>query len=345
MAHEIDINTDASGRSVASFVSARVPAWHRLGEVFARPMTVVEAMDAAHLANWNVRKIDLTGSDMSEDGVTSVEFPEWKGVVRTNPVTGATERLGIVGQGYHHVQNEEHGEFLEALLDMSGAQFIETAGALRGGRQVFYCAKLPEQMLIGGVDAHDLYVTAMNGHDGSRALSAIASPIRVVCANTQAAAIASARQRWSTRHTKKATRAVEEARKALDVTFRFNQAFQAEAERMLDSALAVDEFEKIVAGIFEPVKDSDTIRTQQNKKERSRVLVDLFTKSDTQKNIAGTRWAGYNAVTEYVDHIAAASGKGESAKMTARSLTAVDGPGATLKADAFAAFRPRLSRV
>jgi phage/plasmid-like protein (TIGR03299 family) len=345
MSHEIARSTASDGTTVDHFVSARVPAWHRLGTVFDRPMTVVEAMEKAHLAGWNVRKIDLAGTDtlISEDGVTSedVDFPEWKGVVRTNPVSGKTERLGVVGAGYHHVQNEEHGEFLEALLDMSGARFIETAGALRNGRHVFYCAKLPEQMLIGGVDAIDTFVTTMNGHDGTRALMAVASPVRVVCANTEAAAIASARQKWATRHTKKASKAVEEARQALSMTFKFNEAFQAEAERMLDAALSVDEFTKIVNTVFEPVRDSDSPTTQSTKKVRDRTLIQLFTEADTQAKVAGTRWAGYNAVTEYIDHFAAATGKGATAKMTARSLSAVDGKGFQLKADAFAAFRPR----
>lgn len=337
MAHEIDTTN-----GIASFVTARKPAWHRLGQVFDTEMTVPEAQAAAHLAGWNVRKLDLIGREtvMDDDGVTTtdVEDSNWKLVVRDNPITGKVEPLGPVGKNFVHVQNEEQGEFLEALLDMSGARFLTTAGSLLGGRQVFYCAKLPEQMLIGGVDAHDLYVTAMNGHDGSLALSVIASPVRVVCWNTAQAAMASARQRWTTRHTKGATKAIEDARRGLDMTFRFNEAFQAEADRMINETLTTGEFEKIVEGLF-PVEDDAAKRTQTNSIERMGIMRGLFADADTQANIRGTRWAGYNAITEYVDHFRPAAGKGDEAKAISRARAALTGDGATLKNEAFRAFR------
>jgi phage/plasmid-like protein (TIGR03299 family) len=353
MSHEIARSTASDGTTVDHFVSARVPAWHRLGQVFETEMTVTEAMEAAHLTGWNVRKIDLGGTDtrseLSEDGVTQIEehvdFPNWKGVVRTNPVSGKTEQLGVVGAGYHHVQNEEHAEFLEALLDESGARFIQTAGALRGGRHVFYCAKLPSSMLIGGVDQVDTFISTMNGHDGTRALMAVASPIRVVCANTEAAAIGSASQKWSTRHTKGAARAIEDARKALSMTFKFHEAFEKEAERMIQAELTTGEFEKIIDGIFEPAREIDSPTTQANKKARTRTLIQLFEEADTQAAVRGTRWAGYNAVTEFIDHYADASGKGLKAKDTARALSAIDGKGFQLKTDAFAAFKPKAKNL
>jgi phage/plasmid-like protein (TIGR03299 family) len=344
MAHELDINVTDTGERVASFAVARQHAWHRLGTVFATEMTVAEALAAANLANWDVRKLPLTATELTEHGVTSVDVPDFKHVVRTNPVTKAVEGLGVVGKGFQIVQNEEHGEFLEALLDQSGARFIESAGALRGGRQVFYCAKLPDAMLIGGTDRHDLYVTAMNGHDGSMAFSAIASPVRVVCANTQAAAIRSAQQRWAVRHTAGASGAVADARKVMDLAFRFNAEFEREAERMIQETLTAGEFERIVAGLFPEVKQDAAPRTKTNAVQRMGVIRDLWT-APTQQNIAGTRWAGYNALTEYVDHYASARATGEDAKAEARALAAITGDGAALKRNAFDAFRVPSSKL
>jgi hypothetical protein len=50
MAHELDITN-----GVASFAS-RTDAWHRLGQCIGHSMTAEEALTAAHLAGWNVRK-------------------------------------------------------------------------------------------------------------------------------------------------------------------------------------------------------------------------------------------------------------------------------------------------
>lgn len=352
--HELDINTAADGTQVTSFATARKPAWHRLGTVFASEMSVAEALEAAHLARWNVRKLDMFGREdvveMNDTGVNSftreVASPAHKLVVRDNPVTGAVEPFGPIGSDFAILQNEQHGEFLEALLDMSGAQFLSTAGAIKGGRQVFYCAKLPEVMNIGGVDRHDLYVTALNGHDGSMAIRVIASPVRVVCANTQAAAIASAAQTWSRRHTKNAHASIEDARKGLDMTFKFNEAFEAAANRMIDEQLSKDEFDQIIARVFDD-KDpnKETSRKAMNRHARNGALEKLWV-SDTQANIAGTRWAGYNVITEWVDHFSTARGAANDARDSdkgerqgrGRAINALTGWGSALKADAFAAF-------
>ena len=141
----------------------------------------------------------LSASEISADGVTSVEVPGYA-TVRTNPFTGAPEALGVVGAGYRPLQNEEHCDFLNHLADASGAIF-DTAGSLRGGRQVFVTMCLPETVLVGGVDELDLNIAALNSHDGNSAFRVLLTPVRVVCANTQAAALRNHVASVSIRHT------------------------------------------------------------------------------------------------------------------------------------------------
>ncbi|MEU9713878.1 DUF932 domain-containing protein [Streptomyces sp. NPDC047976] len=86
------------------------------------------------------------------------------------------------------VQDEEHAEFLNHLVDESGAHF-ETAGSLRGGRQVFLTMKLSRSMTTGRSDAVDLYIAAFNSHDGSSAFRTVVTPVRVMYANTLRAAL------------------------------------------------------------------------------------------------------------------------------------------------------------
>ena len=89
--------------------------------------------------------------------------------VRTNPITGNVDLLGVVGTKYEPVQNEESCAVLDAITDESGAVF-ETAGALRGGRETFVTMKLPKSMSFDGVDGSndrtDFYLAALNSHDG-----------------------------------------------------------------------------------------------------------------------------------------------------------------------------------
>ena len=197
MAHELETWSDGS----ASFVSARQHGWHRLGTVLPAEFDAAGAMSHAKLGGWHVRKEPLqTVPIISADGVTTLDVPDQFATVRTNPVTGRPDVLGVVGRGYTPIQNEEHADLLDALVDESGAHF-ETAGSLKGGRQVFLTMKLPDTMLIGGIDPVDLYIVACNSHDGTSAFRLLISPVRVVCGNTQALAIRRAQSSFSIRHT------------------------------------------------------------------------------------------------------------------------------------------------
>jgi hypothetical protein len=85
-----------------------------------------------------------------------------------------------VGSSYRVVQNEEACQLLDLIVDETGAHY-ETAGSLRGGREVFVTMRLPQTMRIAGVDEVDLYLAMCTSHDGSRAGRVLVSPTRVVC--------------------------------------------------------------------------------------------------------------------------------------------------------------------
>ena len=213
MAHQIETHG-----SEAAAIFARTDAWHRLGTtVRDRAFTAEEAMTLGHLGGWRVRKAPLIAHEVTADGVTTIDAPGYA-TVRDNPFTGRAEALGVVGAGYEPLQNEDHAEFLNNLADQSGAVF-DTAGSLRGGRQVFITMQLPDSLTIGGTDAVDLNIAALNSHDGSGAFRILVTPVRVVCANTQAAALAAHASSFSIRHTRNAKAAVAAARDALGLTF------------------------------------------------------------------------------------------------------------------------------
>jgi hypothetical protein len=124
MAHELDITN-----GVASFANSRSDAWHRLGQSVGHTMTAREALDAAHLANWNVRKMPLVIPQepiITDDGVRTpppIAVPDMFATVRDNPiVTGQIDYLGVVGTKYEPVQNESSCAVLDAITDESGAE-------------------------------------------------------------------------------------------------------------------------------------------------------------------------------------------------------------------------------
>jgi phage/plasmid-like protein (TIGR03299 family) len=323
MAHELE--TLANGQT--AFASARRSAWHQLGTITDECMTAEQVMTKAWLGGWEVRKITLHGVETTNTGVTTIDCPDRFMTVRTNPVTGATEYLGIVGEDYTTVQNEQVAEMLNLLVDASGAHF-ETAGSMRNGKSVFVTMKLPTGMEIAGVDRMDLYLAATTSHDGTASLRLDATPVRIVCANTQRMAHAQSQASYTFRHTSTVNSKISEARQALGLMWKHFTAFQAEAEKMLNETLTLGEFDQIVAGLW-PLADNATQVSRNNAKQRTATLRYLIRDADTQATIKGTRWAGYQAITEYLDHYAPAKTN------TIRATRALTGTGADLKARAF----------
>lgn len=80
------------------------------------------------------------------------------------------------------MQNHEAFAFVDQLL--GSAIHFETAGSLHGGRRVWVLATLPEHVEVGS-DAVRPYVLLMNSHDGSTAVVAAATPIRIVTGEMQ----------------------------------------------------------------------------------------------------------------------------------------------------------------
>lgn len=318
MAHEIETFEDGT----AAFVTARTDAWHRLGTVTRDCLTAEEVMTTAYLGNWNVRTLPLTASELTEDGVTNLDVADHYATARTHPKTGTTEILGVVGRDYTVVQNEQHCELLNLLVDEGGACF-ETAGSLRGGRETFVTMKLPRTVQLENADARDdvdLYLAAMSSHDGSAAWRVIVTPVRIVCANTQRMALARAKASYAIKHTASAKGKIAEARHALGIVWNYCDSFEAAAQALIGQPLELDEFCQIVEQIW-PVDPAAGKRAETNRTRRNHTLRHLFRDADTQASITGTRWAGLQAITEYLDHYSPAKDPDVRA---ARVLTSAD---------------------
>lgn len=345
MAHELET---VEGRTF--FADSRDDAWHQLGQKVGHNMTVAEAMSEANLGGWNVRKVPLTiPAEPGTDGVfPELSVPDQFGVVRTNPITGNRDYLGVVGSMYDPIQNEANAEFLQLLVDDFGAN-LETAGSLSNGRDVFITMKLPHEMQIAGVDGFvdktEYYLAALNNHNGTSAFRVILSPVRIVCRNTQQWAISAAKSSWKIRHTENATQRVAEAREALQIVWKSVDTVDEEFRRMSEIAVSVDEAKVFAENLFALDRVDPDGSAATRRRNASGQIVNLFTNSPTIKPVAGTRYALYNAVTEYVDWFQGVRGVGGDAtdkqKQDARALRTIRDleSSSSLKSQAFALLR------
>lgn len=208
-----------------NFLTVRKPAWHGLGVVLDEYPTREEAQAIAHpwepitepvfLADVGVEFDDMAGESIPYERFA--EAPDFKAVRRSD--TG--DLLGIVGEGYEPVTNNEMWDIAEALQgeSKSGVKF-ETAGSLQGGKKVWLLVTLDEPLELAGDPngATVPYYSLQNAHNGSGAFRGQATMTRIVCANTAHIADLDARARgteFTFRHTKNVGERVEEARNAL----------------------------------------------------------------------------------------------------------------------------------
>jgi phage/plasmid-like protein (TIGR03299 family) len=314
MAHELETQN-----GVASFASFREPAWHGLGTVFTEEKTTAEMLVAANLNDWNVRLEDVNiPSHLSSD-------KSYQYVVRTNPTDKTqTDVLGVVGERYHVLQNEDLFSFGDNILDGGGRW--ETAGSIRGGRVVFGSLALERETVLdpnGVADKVKTYLLINTSHDGSIAIQASITPVRVVCANTLNLALGSKRgknaikQSFKIRHTQTANGKVAIARETLGLANKYMDEFDKLAHAMIQKEITATDFNNIILAAYpKPDKDSKgSIKKWTNKVD---VINDIYT-GEFNGMIAGNAWGAFNALTERLDWHRSARGDNNESLLAAAS--------------------------
>lgn len=270
-----------------------------LGTRVEGTFTAEEALKQGRLSDWNIRKTQsfafVDGKKVKRDGMFDL--------VRDNPEDGKPQILGKypVSKSYSEIQNEDHAAFLNTLVEESGANF-ELAGSIKNGEIVFLSMKMPGHIQIGGVDPIDLSLLAINGHGGSMSFTVAAMPVRYACSNVLNSIHSGMSGLVRIRHTSGAKKQmVAQARETLDVSFKYLDTFQEEAERLINTTMTHSRFEEIIEAEFGVHNDdlSPAALTRATKKVEE--ITDLFS-AGTQKGIEDTAWAGYNALTEWADH-------------------------------------------
>ena len=318
MAHELETQ---NGK--ASFASFREPAWHGLGTVFTNEVKTSEMLDLANLSNWNVRLEDL------EIPTHLTSDKSYQYVVRTNPTDSTqTDVLGVVGQRYVPLQNEDLFAFGDNILDGGGRW--ETAGSIRGGRVVFGSLALERETVLdpsGVADKVKTYLLINTSHDGSIAIQASITPVRVVCANTLNLALGSIRknkgvkQSFKIRHTQSAEGKIAIAREALGLANVYMDEFDKMAQELFAKEITAQQFNEIILAAYpKPKSESKNALTKWTNKVDT--LNDIYT-GEFNGMIAGTAWGAFNALTERLDwHRSARGGSNESMLASASGFDA-----------------------
>ena len=292
----------------ASYASLRTPAYHQLGTVFQDEVTTSEMLSLANLDNWNVHLEDIPLPD--NYSMTAENFL----VVRDHPEDKHSNVLSVVGKRYKTLQNEELFAFGDNLLD--GGRW-EVAGSLKNGRIVFGALALERETVLDPNGVNDViknYLAISTSHDGSSAVQATVTPIRLTCMNTHTAVFRKgANQSFKLRHTQSIDGRVAQAREALGLANKYLDEFDKLAHAMIETEISKAQFDQIVSLAY-PMPEADKKGAMKKWENKLDLLEEIYV-GDTNGMIAGNAWGAYNALTERLDWFRTSRGNDESLLM------------------------------
>lgn len=290
MAHEIT-NTD-------HLVLTSRPAWHGLGTVVDRAPSPQEALRLARL-DWEVQLHDLHyGSGQRVDH---------RAVVRHNR-DGSTATLGVVGPEYTPVGNSVLAE-LACQFNMDGIVRVESAGSLNGGQRVWFLLRGETIEVRPGDETHP-YILLANAHDGSAALTASGTTVRVVCSNTLGMALGSSRK-IAFRHTSGISSRVEEIARVSREFVAGRDLRQEQMRALAQKQLTRAEVEEFFLSVYtrtlglqlptaaEAAAKGGRVQAARTKaEERIGRWAQIATLEMDVRGSGRTAWAALNSVTE-----------------------------------------------
>lgn len=268
---------------------------------------------------------------------TLIEAEKSRAVVRPTPE--GDKVVGMVGTRYTPIQNRDAFAIANDLVGEYGATIAGLADFRHGGASLMVLdLNRPITLTTpdGGEDVLDLNLYVKNSHDGSSALTFALDAMRLACTNALPALLRNAKRSWKISHTPNAEERVSLAVQAIKEAIGFQEEFQVMAQAMVDQPMVDAEFAKIVQRLW-PVDPEATGKVAERRRDIHAQVMGLFRESPTLTHVRGTRWAGYNALTEYLDHYRPVKG-GEAVQDVARAEGALEGPNVRVKTNVWKMF-------
>ena len=275
--------------------SGKVP-WHGLGTyVGADPILGAEALELSGL-DWTVAKYplyihtteyDTTMNDMRE---VPILVDNQFALVREHDKVP----LGIATDAYSIVQNSEALSLMDSIAGPDNLIRYHTAGSLKGGRIIWLLAELT-QLTLGPTELDETkpFICLANHHDGTGALRAFFTSVRVVCNNTFTVAVnQDGAAGVSIRHRGNIADKMLEARRVLGLASSAFEVYNAQTNQLYQTPMNDREYRYFGEQLI-------TSESTAAKNVRDNLFERWLLQPD---EVQGTRWAAFNSVTEYTTH-------------------------------------------
>jgi phage/plasmid-like protein (TIGR03299 family) len=257
--------------------------------------------------------------------------------VRLQAANGSPEcTVGIVGRRkYRVVQNLAAFDMAEAIMGVREDAEVASVGLLRDGAVAFLALYLGEDYLVPGAESEKRgrYLNVVNSFDGSYALTATNSDVRIVCMNTLRWNLHSrAARRVAIRHTGDMEARLDHARAALGLADRYAQLQAVVAEHLVEVAVTPARAEEFFSSLVplpldEHGKQVTEGRAATNARELRELLHNVWWTNPTVAPVRDTAWGLLQAVTYHANHgtVRRGSARGSAEDSRFEALVMLDG--------------------
>ena len=272
--------------NVETMFYTRQKPWHGLGTMVQEAPTSKDALILAGL-DWQVIQKPI----ITEDGIPISGF-------KANLRETDNRVLGVVTDRYRTIQNHDAFAFIDSLL--CEGDTYETAGSLQNARRVWVLAKLPQRYIISG-DEITPYLVFMNAHDGTGAIKAAMTPIRVVCMNTLNLALSTAKRSWSTNHVGDIRGKLEDARYTLLYADLYMQELGKAIDKLNRQKLSDRKVYEYIDALFPLVDNASEQQKKNLQRMKEEVKVRYFEAPDLA-HVGKNAYRFVNAVSDFATH-------------------------------------------
>ena len=296
--------------------------------------TSAEVMEKAKM-NWDVDKCELV-AEMPfginrDNSIKTGEFAHEGHIYRRCPNAYGTFRtdnnvpLGVVKQKYEVVQNRDAFAFFDNAIG-KGEAVWDKAGWFGDGQKIVVTAKLPGT--IDGPEGSpiDKYLVFANSHDGSCSVNIMFTPVRIICTNMLNSALDNADSYIRIRHTSSANRRLDYAEGIISAAIEQAKSAEEIYKALGKCNMTEDNVIKYLSQVVLNEAEQNAVREYDPKNGLNKLLVrdyycmektgismrkanifarmyDYYINGIGQKEIIGTAWGAYNAVTGYYSNV------------------------------------------
>jgi phage/plasmid-like protein (TIGR03299 family) len=284
-------------------------AWHGIGTVVETAPSPSEALKIAGL-DWSVLRSGSISATYGDDNETTTK--DFTALVRSD--TGRI--LSVQSPDYKIVQNEE---MFDLAYSLGEDVKVESAFSMGNGTRVV--CLLRGETFAPTNSKEDLiskYMCLVNSHNGTLALSALPTSIRVVCNNTLSMALSAGQKKmYRVVHSGNMNAKKEAMQKALTNYKNTGKMFEEHVNVLSSRTLNVQDIQRFWLELYgrveTPVVGNPKTEDEYDNYIKAQTTIakwsDIFDAERRRINAPASMWVAVNAATNWMQHRIPSRGK------------------------------------